>query len=387
MKLRALVLWTIILCLANSVFGAGPVGGNIPALRPAYTADDLKQATLAYSYLTPGSYARWCTIQWEVEFGMNYAGIDKQLELCAQAQVTPLILLQPIHWTDPDRWVPPVASIPDKMRIMDMIVKRILEKSKALRLTPIFQLLNEPAGRCVNPPLSPKPGGSEVTTNGEWHPDLYVLMSAELDTLNANGIKAERIVSPAISCIFENNTRALVEMACYSKCDWNRIGIAAFNTGGSASWATDPNTRLQMCKSGFEHNAKTVQYVMDGLPMIKNKKKIVTEFYGTPAGFGYLKLDPDGSFNVDVTAICDIEVKAFQPIFDNIVVWGVRKGENDVPNNPWLYYGVWFDWMLLQKQTYLKTKKPGITGTGVLTATPVTGTATVDKAVDKKSGG
>ncbi|MBS1703575.1 MAG: hypothetical protein JST12_18060 [Armatimonadetes bacterium] len=347
-----------LLSLAQTAGSTMPVGGNIPALRPAYTSKDYTNAVEAYGLLTPGSFARWGTIQWEVEYGDDYRGIDAQLNLCAQYHVVPFILLEPIHWTDPDRWVPPVWSIPDRMKTMEGIVRRIEDRSRDLGLNPYYQLLNEPAGRCTNPPLDPKPGGSNRTSQGEWHPDLFKLMSAEIAVLSKLGVRPSRIVSPSISCILDGNIRSVTELASANTFDWSKVGTIAVNIGGSASWATakdfpDASARMNQLKFGFRHNAETLRQVIAGNSVFAGKRVIITEFYGGPGRFG-LDLAPDGSFNTDVSDICQAEIDAFRAVVPTIIVWGTRAGEADAPNNRWLYYGVWPKWLAKQKASAIR---------------------------------
>ena len=62
---------TILLLLSFLIVSTGlaqTFGGNLPALRPAYTTDDETQFDLALSYIKPGNVARVATIFWEVNW-------------------------------------------------------------------------------------------------------------------------------------------------------------------------------------------------------------------------------------------------------------------------------------------------------------------------------
>lgn len=325
------------------------VGANIPALLGDYDQTAYNNAVDAYSRTTPGGQVRWCTIQWNWEYNHNFRGIDKQLDLSKSFDVQPVILLEPIHWTDPDHWVPDPSKFSGLMKDMGAIVAHIEARVKLLRVrAPIYQLLNEPAGRCISPGLGPKPGGSYTTTVGEWHPNLFPLMREQIKTLKALGVTSSRIASPSISCILDNNLRSVTELASANSFDWSDVGIMAVNIGGSASWARDPS-RLDQCKEGFALGAKAFKLVLDNNPCFAGKRVMITEFYGGPARFGY-DLNPDGSFTTDVTDICRAEIDAFQPYASSIIVWGARPGEADVPGDKWLFYGVFWGFMNWQQK-------------------------------------
>lgn len=359
MRLKFSFAVAFLLLLVGTLFGQSPtstisgsrpvpVGVNIPALLPRSSSVDFANAESVYKQVPSGACVRWGTYQWEVETASletKWKGIDGQLDLMHKYGVTKaIVLLEPTRWQDPDHWVPSLNSIPDRMVTMDAIVSHIVLKASEYRIVIWYQLLNEPAGRCVNPPLSEKPGGSNRTEHGEWHPDLYALMNAELDVLDKYHVPYSRRVSPAISCVLDGNTRSVAELMSVAKFDWSRVGTIAFNIGGSASWATEKDfpklqDRLDQLRFGFANNAGTMKMVIDGLGFAK-KNFIITEFYGGPARFA-MKLNADGSFNTDVSDICEIEVEEFMKVLPSSSMMTVWNGPSEGPGNPWLWYRVW----------------------------------------------
>lgn len=334
------------------------IGGNIPPLRPGYTTDDLTQTRLALSYLQRGSVARTSAIFWEIFWtpdpnAGNYRGIDQYITECNSKMVVPLILLSPTPYpASPwysgtgfsDWWLPSRSVWSDIMKCTDALIKHI-QTLKSNRQV-MYQLMNEPAGRMINPYLNEKPGGSNATVFGEWTPAIHEFMFDLVGVLQANNVSKPLIVAPAISCVGENNKREATEWLSSLppvEFDWlSACGVRAFHMRFSAGWATDPNTRLSEVTRGFTNCADYLAFCISQRPSLKDQSVMLTEMYVTPGDCGTFigdNLDPYRKIALDLVA-----KYRWTP-----VVWGLRPYEADVPGNPWLFYGGWGDYLIRRR--------------------------------------
>lgn len=331
------------------------VGGNLSGLRPTYTAEDLVRAEQSASYLKPGAIARCQTIFWEVFWSPNdngnYRGIDKLIDIMAKRKLKPLFLLSPTPYPSSpwyannahsDWWVPARSSWPQILKRTDSLITHIQERCKATKMVPMYQLLNEPAGRLTNPPIGNKPGGSNRTEFGEWHPDLHEFMFGIVQVLKNRSVPRSSIVAPAISCVNEGTKRESTEWLSSvppPQFDWlSECGYRAFNFRFSAGWATDPKTRLAEITKGFTWCANYLEWCNKQNPAKVDQRVLLTEVYVTPADCGTFIGDDLNPYRKIVLDLC--RAKKWKPI-----VWGLLPDEADVPGNPWFFFGGWGDFL------------------------------------------
>lgn len=334
------------------------LSGNIHGLRPSFSVSDRAQAELSASYLKPGAIARTSTIFWEVYWSPNpkagdFRGINAIIDIMAAHKLRPLFLLQPSPypsspwyagqtWTD--WWCPPRSSFESIFNCTAQLVDHIENQCKEKGLSPMYQLLNEPAGRLTNPFLAAKPGGSNRTEFGEWHPDLHELAFGIVQVLKGRGVDRDRIVAPAISCVGEGSKREATEWLSSvppPQFNWSaECGYRAFHVRLSAGWATNPATRLSEVTRGFTWCAEYLAFCDKARPPGSSPQKVlITELYVTPGDCGLEIGDDLDPYRTIALKLC--RDKGWTPI-----VWGLLPGETDGPGNKWLTYGGWGDYNL-----------------------------------------
>jgi hypothetical protein len=323
------------------------LGGNVYALRPAYTDADHAIAEMSCAAIA-GKVGRFSTIAWETFWNpdpatANYRGIDADIDLAAKYKITPLFLLEfAPHPTslwyvgkpNSDWWNPPSWTFPQIKADTSAMVAHINQKCTEAGILPYYQLLNEPAGRNTNPYENEKPGGSNQTAFGEWAPNLTGLMQAEIDALHDNGVGAYRIVYPSVSCIGER--REAIELKTsitpiLAQCGWVDIHFR-----WSAGWAVDPATRLAEVTRGFGLNADYLQTIIDHTPEYRGKRIMISEMYVTPGDCGANIGDDLNPYREVAVGLC--KKHGWLPI-----CWGLTP-EGDNPGDKWNTFSGWLDY-------------------------------------------
>jgi hypothetical protein len=344
-------LLLLLFCLLP-IMAIATIGGNISSLRPAYTAADATKTTLSASYLSKGAWARFSAIWWEIFWLAdpakgNYAGIDKVLEICVAGNLTPVILISPTPypsspWGSGSDWWLPARPTWDKIRECNVALIKHVQSKLGSGYPVYWQLMNEPAGKMLNPPLGEKPGGSNSTKFGQWTPDLHELLFRTATDLVDNNVTPDHIISPALSCVGENNKREAVEWLTFqppAKFDWLKLcGNVAVHLRFSAAWAVDPATRLQQVTDGFENCTDYAQFCIDQVPVLQGKKIVLTEAYVTPADCGL-------AIGADLNPYRLIAVGLVEKHNWQMIVWGLLPDEADAPGQPFLFYGGWGNWL------------------------------------------
>lgn len=340
------------------------LGGNIGGLRPAFTDNDVAILTKKINYLKEGSLVRLQTIFWEIFWSPNdqgnFAGLDRALDIIMAKKMIPILMLAPCPYPDSlwynhdhhDWWLPRKDVWPKIFEKLDILVKRVNAKYSNSKIKPMFQISNEPTGKCINPPLGEKPGGSNSTLMGEWHKDFHEFFYGIATVLKNNKVLNNNIISPAISCVQEGTMQEIAEWKSMTPPDqfnWMKYcGYRAYHVRFRAGWATDPKTRLGEVTRGFK-------FTMDYLDWSdKSKfpatpasslsvtgaaaqKIILTEFYVTPGDCGC-------QFSDDLNPFRQIALNLINEKGWAATVWGLAD-EADVPGNIWLSYGGWGDFL------------------------------------------
>lgn len=319
---------------------AGPtLGGNLPALRPAYTATDESNFDLALSYLQAGDVARVPAIEWEVLWDpkgeYNFRGIDEAVKKMAEKGVIPLWGLQPCPYTSSpwytkpwsNWWLPKRELWPDIVRMNTHVVLHIINESRKYRSpSPMFQIWNEPEGG--------KPGGSTTSKYGEWVPELHELLFLLVKDLRANRIFKSQIVGPAASSFGENRRSETAEFLSIippKKFDWlSECGYRAFHIRLSAPGA---GGNAEKVRAGFKASLDWFRWVDSRLTWPKGQRMLVSELYITPGDVGV----PIGA-NMGTFHEIAFDLMKDMP-FDFVAAWGLRPSEQDAPGNPYLQYG------------------------------------------------
>lgn len=325
-------------------------GGNIGGLNPSFSDSEVGVILDRVKYLKPGSLARVETIFWGIFWEPtslgDFRGIDKLIETVISNKLIPIFLLAPCPhpksgWYKNDYndwWLPKKELWPLIFEKLDILVKRIITKMGPSKIKPMFQLHNEPSGKCINPPIGEKPGGSNATLMGEWHKDFHEFFYGIATVLKNNRIPNSSIVSPAISCIQEGNMQEISEwksMTPPTKFNWLKYcGHKAYHLRFRAGWAKDPATRLSEVKRGFRFCVDYLDWSDKSKFTSKSQKIMLTEIYVTPGDCGCQLNDNLDEFRK--VAVDLINEKGW-----SYTVWGLGKNESDVPGNVWFTYGGW----------------------------------------------
>ena len=328
--------------ITGTAFGdqQGPVmGGNMPALRPAYTEIDAKNFDLGLSYLKPGDIARVSPIEWEVLWDpkgqYNYRGVDIAIQKLASKGIKPLWLLQPCPYPKSpwyasgwnDWWLPQREIWPDVIRMNTRIANHIIEETKKYsNEMPFFQIWNEPEGG--------KPGGSTTSKFGEWTPEIHELLYKIVKDLRSNHIPKDHLVGPAISSFGESRRSETAEYLSVippKEFDWlSECGFRDVHVRFSAPGAKGDPVKV---KVGFEASLAWFSWVDSRLAWPKDQKVMLSEYYVTPGDVGV----PIGSDMYPFHAIAFDVLK--ETPFVYAIAWGMRPGESDVAGNPWATFG------------------------------------------------
>ena len=319
--------------------GGITIGGNLPALRPTYTAADEAAFDLALSYLRPGDVARLSPVAWEVAWsptsGYLYRGIDAAIKKMVAKGVVQLWELTPCPvpngaWYStpwPDWWLPSRDIWPGITKMNTDIVTHIqLYDRRYGTALPLFQLWNEPEGG--------KPGGSITSKYGEWSPDLHELLYNLVMDMRAHNIPRTQIVGPAISSFGEDGKSQAAEFASMmppktfdwlSECGFRDCHLrlqAPFSYGDPA-----------LVKKGFQASLDWYKWIDSQYPWPAGQQTIVSELYVTPGDCGVAFDAP--MYTYHAIALDLLKTSTFK----YATVWGLRPGEADVAGNPYLTYG------------------------------------------------
>ena len=202
----------------------------------------------------------------------------------------------------------------------------ISETKKYTKITPIFQLWNEPQGN--------KPGGSIASQYGEWAPDIHELLFLLVKDLRANGLQKFQLIGPAISSYGENReseTAELLSAMPPPQFDWlSECGYRAIHLRFSAAWARGD---LSQIKAGFQANLNWLNWVNSKLKWPQGQQIAVTEFYVTPGDVGV----PIGS------DMYPYHKAAFEILkksnFSLVSGWGLLPIETTNPIDPFSQFG------------------------------------------------
>ena len=239
-------------------------------------------------------------------------------------------------------WLPNEELIPKIAEKTDVMIKHILTVCKELKLNPLFQLWNEPAGKAGN--IGNKPGGSSTSRYGEWTLTLHKLLFEVSKVLRANKIPVSKIISPALSCIGDANMQEVSKVLTWkppTQYNWlNNCGMVPTHLLFKAGWATNPATRLSEVTRGFGLSMEYYKYFVKNLNLAKSKKVVITEFYVTPGSSGVQTIDNPKQLDPFRTIAFDLLAKEKITSY----VYGISN-EADVLGNFWLTYGGWGNWL------------------------------------------
>jgi hypothetical protein len=325
--------------------GPPTFGGNLPAMRPTYTAQDESNFNLALSYLQPGDMARIPAVEWEVLWDpkgqYNFRGIDAAIKKLAAKDVKQLWVLQPCPypaspwykggWSD--WWLPKRDLWPDIVKMNTKIVRHIIDETKKYTsVKPLFQVWNEPEGG--------KPGGSTTTQFGEWKPEFHELLYKLVKDLRAQKIPKELLVGPAVSSFGESRrseTAEFLSMMPPKDLDWlSECGYRACHLRLSAPGAGGDPAKV---KAGFQKSLDWYRWIDSKFTWPAGQKVILSELYVTPGDVG-VKIDANMSqFHSIAFDLIDDQPFAY------VLPWGLRPGEQDAPDNAYLRYGGFGDSM------------------------------------------
>lgn len=315
------------------------LGGNLPALRPAFTSTDEQKFDSALSYLDAGDVARVPAIEWEVLWDpkgdYNFRGIDSAIQKMAEKGVVPLWQLQPCPATSSpwyarpwaNWWLPKRDLWPEIVKMNTHVVLHIINESRKYRTpTPLFQIWNEPEGG--------KPGGSTTSRFGEWVPELHELLFMLVKDLRANRLSKSQIVGPAVSSFGENRRSETAEFLSIippKRFDWlSECGYRAVHLRLSAPGAAGNPEKV---RAGFKASLDWFTWVDSRLAWPKGQRVIVSEMYVTPGDAGV----PIGA---NMSTFHEIAFDLIKDMpFAYVAAWGLRPEEQDAPGNPYLQYG------------------------------------------------
>ena len=342
---------TILLLLSFLIVSKGlaqTFGGNLPALRPAYTTDDEKQFDLALSYIKPGNVSRVATIFWEVNWFPNqipnYRGIDAAIQKMVNKNVIPLFLLMPTPypyspwyangWND--WWLPSRLVWNDAIKANTAMALHIRQTwiDDSMSLYHKVSKSNQPLFQIWNEPEAGKPGGSITSVYGEWTDTLHEYLYLMTTDLIVNKIPKTQIVGPAISCLGENGIAVSAELlSCKPPVQFDWLSLCGYRAYHLRFDAPGANGDVNLVKQGFIKYINYLLWIDSKLGFPADQKLIMTEYYITPGNCGV----PIG------TDMYPYHVAAFEALkqsgFKHTVAWGLRDGEADDPNNPYAYYG------------------------------------------------